>query len=126
MDMRSNLGRVRHLGAAREGTEHFWQQRVTSVALVPLVFWFVYSAIGLIGADHASLVGFFGVHGNMVMFTLFVGVLFHHTWLGLQMVIEDYVSSESLKIASLIAVKILVYLFGVSCVVAALRLGLGG
>ncbi len=126
MEMRSQLGRVRHLGAARDGTEHFWQQRVTSVALIPLVFWFVIQVIGLVGADYAAFKAWFGVHGNLTLFVVFIGVLFHHTWLGLEMVISDYVGTESSKVTLLLAVKFLLYLFGASCIIAALRLGLGG
>ncbi len=128
MEMRSALGRVRHLGSARSGTEHFIQQRVTSVALVPLAFWFVISVLSLVGAgvDHDTIKAWFQVHGNLVMYVLFIGVVFYHTWLGLEMVITDYVQSKWLEITMLIGVKMLAYLLATSCIIAGLKLGLGG
>lgn len=126
MELRSTLGRIRHLGAARSGTEHFWQQRVTSVALVPLAFWFLSSVLHLARGDFAALHAWFQVHGNLLLFMLFIGVVFHHTWLGLEMVITDYVGTEWMQRTVLVAVKFAIYALATSCILAGLRLGLGG
>jgi succinate dehydrogenase / fumarate reductase, membrane anchor subunit len=121
MKMQSPLARVRGLGSAKEGVEHWWVQRVTSVALVPLVIWFVFAIPTLAGADHAAFSSWIGQHGNLVLMILLVGVLFHHAQLGLQVVIEDYIHAEGTKVASILAVKLLAILCAVSSVLAMLR-----
>lgn len=123
MEMRSPLARVRGRGAAKEGVGHWWVQRVTSIALVPLVIWFVFSLPALIGADHAAFQAWVAQHGNLVLMTLLVGVMFYHAQLGLQVVIEDYIHTEGAKIATILAVKFIVFLCAASSVIALLRLG---
>ncbi|MCP5366800.1 MAG: succinate dehydrogenase, hydrophobic membrane anchor protein [Hyphomicrobiales bacterium] len=126
MDMRSHLGRARGLGSAKEGYDHWWGQRLTSIAMVPLSFWFVYSMVGLIGADYETLLAWAGTHGNALMMVLFVMTLFHHLNAGVQVIIEDYVHTEWLKIASLIVVKYGCIALALSCIIAVLRLAFGG
>ncbi len=125
MDMRTPMSRVRGLGAAGEGVGHWWAQRLTSIALVPLVLWFVYAAVGLVGADHAAFKAFLGEHGNALLMVLFVAVMFHHAQQGLQVVIEDYVHHEGAKVASLVAVKFLAVLCAASAILAVLRVAFG-
>ncbi len=125
MDMRSPMGRVRGHGSAGEATAHFWAQRMTSLALIPLSLWFVFAAVSLVGADHATFKAFLGHHGNVLLTVLFVLVLFRHAQLGLQMVIEDYVHADGSKLASLIAVKFLAALGAASCALAAIKLAYG-
>lgn len=124
--MRSPLGRVRGLGSAKDGTGHWWAQRVTALALVPLVIWFVFSVIGIAGADYAAFTAWLSsplVAGLMI---LLIVATFHHAQLGLQVVIEDYVHDEGVKVASLLAMKGLVVLFGVIGVLAVLKIAVGG
>src|SRR3982074_3848513 len=92
--MRSPLGRAIGLGAAKEGVEHWWRQRVTAVALVPLTLWFVIAVIGLVGADHAVFVAWARNPMTTVFIVLLLIATFYHTALGLQVVIEDYVHGE--------------------------------
>ena len=125
MEMRSDLGRVRGLGSAKEGAAQWWAQRITGVALVPLCLWFVVSAISLVGADLAAFKTWLGAHGNALLMVLFVIALFHHAQLGVHEVIEDYVHGEKAKVASLVAVKFVAALFGASCVLAILRVSFG-
>lgn len=120
MQMRSSLGRVRGLGSAKEGVGHWWAQRVTAIALVPLSIWFVCAAISLMGADYAAYVAWIGNFGNALLMILTVLVLFYHASLGMQVVIEDYVSSEMPRIIVLLAVKFVLYAFAASCVLAVL------
>ncbi len=126
MSMRSDLGRVRGLGAAKDGTTHWWAQRVTAVALVPLSLWFVFSAIALVGVDVAGFKTWLNDTGNLLLIVLFVGVLFYHMQLGIQVVTEDYVHGEKAKIIWLILNKILAVFFTVSCIIAVLKVAFGG
>ena len=121
----SSLSRVRGLGSAKEATAHWWAQRLTSIALVPLTIWFAVSALSLIGADLASFRAWLGEHGNSLLMVLWVATLFHHAQLGLRVIIEDYVHGESAKIASLIAVKFLAVVLATSSVLAVLRVAFG-
>ncbi len=104
-DLRSPLGRARGRGSAKEGTAHWWAQRVTAVALVPLTLWFVASMIVLAGAP-LPRVGLW--MGHPVVAALLIALLvavFHHAQLGLQVVIEDYVHAESTKLVLLLVAK---------------------
>ena len=124
--LRSPLGRVRGLGAAKEGVGHWWAQRVTAVALVPLTFWFVASIIGLIGADHATFVAWLRQPLNTILMTVFLAVGFHHLQLGLQVVIEDYVHNEAARIASVITVKFACALLALAGIFSVLKIAFGG
>ena len=118
MQMRSSLGRVRGLGSAKEGVGHWWAQRVTAIALVPLSIWFVVSAISLMGADYGEFVAWISIFGNALLMILTVLVLFYHASLGMQVVIEDYVGGEGARIIVLLAVKFVLYALAASCVLA--------
>ncbi|MBG1230808.1 succinate dehydrogenase, hydrophobic membrane anchor protein [Aestuariivirga litoralis] len=110
MSMRSELGKVRGLGAAHEGTGHFWQQRLTAVINLPLVVFFVWYVADHIGADRAAIVASF--KNPLVAFgfgALIVSTCWHMK-LGLQMIIEDYVHGHFTKFGSLIANNL--YAFG--------------
>ena len=120
MSLRSDLGRVRGLGSAKEGTSHWWAQRLTAVALLPLSFWFVWSVINLVGVDHIGFTNWLNESANLVLMILFVGSLFYHMQLGLQVVIEDYIHSEKKKVTSLVLNLFVAIVFGVSSIVALL------
>jgi len=126
MEMRSPLGRARGLGSAKEGIGHWWAQRVTAIALVPLSIWFVFSVVGLLGADLAQFQAWLGVFGNSLMMVLLVVALFYHAYLGMQVVIEDYVGGEGAKVATLMITKFVLFALAVSCVFAVFRLSFGG
>ncbi len=92
--LRTPLGRVRGLGSAKSGTHHWWMQRVTSLALLPLTLWFVISLIGLAGASYAETLAFIGAPVNAVLLLALIAASFHHMAAGLQVVVEDYVRGE--------------------------------
>jgi succinate dehydrogenase / fumarate reductase membrane anchor subunit len=123
--MRSPLGRVIGLGSAKEGAEPWWRQRVTAIALLPLALWFVIMVIELAGADRQALVAW--MHNPMaaVLMILLIVATFYHAALGLQVVIEDYLHSEGLKLAMLIAMRLLCVVFTVRGILAVLKLALG-
>ena len=109
--MRSPLGRAIGLGSAKEGVEHWWAQRVTAIALVPLVLWFVIAVIGLAGADvDDRRIGSANPMPAVLLVLLLIAT-FYHAALGLQVVIEDYVHSEPASSACLIVMRLACYRF---------------
>jgi succinate dehydrogenase / fumarate reductase membrane anchor subunit len=120
--MRSPLGRAIGLGSAKEGVEHWWHQRVTAVALVPLTLWFVLSIIGLAGADRAAMVAWLHNPMSAVMIILLLVATFYHLALGLQVVIEDYVHGEATKLGAIIVMRLLCVVFVVRGILAVLKL----
>jgi len=125
MSLRSPLGRVKGLGSAREGVGHWWAQRLTAIALVPLTVWFVASVVGLAGADYETMRAWLGAPMVAGLVILFLVTGLHHGQLGLQVVIEDYVSHEGAKIACLLVVKGLALVLGLSAVLAVLSVFFG-
>lgn len=126
MSHRSPLGRARGLGSAKDGTAHWWAQRVTAIALVPLSLWFVAGVLGLIGAGHEEALAWIGYPLNAVLLVLLIAVTFHHGQLGLQVVIEDYVHAEWLKIALILVAKFAAVLLALLGIVAVLAITFGG
>ena len=120
--LRSPLGRALGLGSAKEGVEHWWLQRVTAVALVPLVLWFVAALVRHLGADHAAAVAWLRSPLSAVAMILLVLATFVHMALGLQVVIEDYVHHEATKLASLILVRLACWALGAAALFAVLRI----
>ena len=124
MSLRSPLARVRHLGSAKDGTQHFWMQRVSAVALVPLSLWFVVGVIAHLGADAGQMKAWMASPVSAALMIAFVAATYYHGQLGLQVVIEDYVHDEGLKLAGVIAVKLGSAILALATIVAVLRLAL--
>jgi succinate dehydrogenase / fumarate reductase membrane anchor subunit len=124
--LRSALGQVRGLGSAKDGTHHWWGQRVTAIALVPLTVWFVVSVIGLAGAPYAEFKAWAGSPVVAVLLLALVAATFQHMRLGLQVVVEDYVHAEGCKIALLLAVNGGSLLLGALAALSILKLAFGG
>jgi succinate dehydrogenase / fumarate reductase, membrane anchor subunit len=122
--MRSQLGRARGLGAAKSGAKHWWLQRVTAVALIPLSLWFIYAALRLVGASHEELLAWIGGPVPVVLLIALVLASFYHLALGLQAVIEDYVAGETVRMATLLAIKGVIVLLALTCLISILKLGL--
>ena len=124
-DTRSPIARVRGLGSAKEGVQHWWAQRLTAVALVPLSIWWVAGMVAHTGAGHAEAAAWIARPINATLTIITLAMVFHHGQLGLQVVIEDYVHNKGAKIALLIAVKLLALLLALAGSLAVLRLMLG-
>jgi succinate dehydrogenase / fumarate reductase, membrane anchor subunit len=122
---RSPLSRAIGLGSAKSGVEHWWAQRVTAVALVPLTLWFVASIISHTGSDYVSFVTWLQTPAAMVLIILLLIFLFHHSALGLQVVIEDYVHSGA-RYAAVIAVRLCCFALSVTGIIAVLEIAFGG
>lgn len=122
MSLKSPLGQVRGLGSAKEGVQHWWAQRVTALALIPLSLWFVISIIFMAGADHADMVEWISSPFSAAIALLVIVATFWHAMLGVQVVIEDYVHNEAVKIASLLAIKGLLLLLGLACALSVIVL----
>jgi succinate dehydrogenase / fumarate reductase membrane anchor subunit len=105
MSLRSDIGKARGLGSAKEGVAHWWAQRLTAIALVPLILWFVAEIAGLAGADLVAVRAWIASPVVAVLLVLLIGATFHHAQLGMQVVIEDYVHSEACKLGGIILTK---------------------
>ena len=123
-DLRSPLSRAKGLGSAREGTGHFWHQRLTSLLLVPLVLWLGFSLASM-PVDHATLVGWIAQPLVTVALVLLISVVFYHAKLGLQVVIEDYVASHASRTVVLLLANLVCLLFGLVGVVSVLKIAFG-
>jgi len=124
MSIRTPFSRVQGLGASHSGTEHFWRERATSVALLPLTAWFVYAAVHLAGQSYQDAFTFLHEPVNAIAMVLFVVASVVHMTLGLQVVIEDYVHTEGNKLLLFLANKAFGWIIGVACVFSILRIAL--
>jgi succinate dehydrogenase / fumarate reductase membrane anchor subunit len=103
--MRSELGRVRGLGSAKEGVNHWWAQRVSAIALIPLSLWFAAEIMFLSDVDRATAIEWLGSPVTLGLMSLFLAALVYHAVLGLQVVIEDYVHAKVAKLILLLLVQ---------------------
>ena len=124
--MRTPLARVRGLGSAKEGVHHWWMQRLTAIALIPLVLWFVASVASMAGADHATFVAWVGSPLVAIALSLLIIATFYHAALGVQVVIEDYIIHEGWRLTWLIAVKFACFVLAVIGLFAVLKIAFGG
>ena len=125
MSLRTPLNKVLGLGSAKDGTEHFWGQRISGIALALLGVWFAVCMAQMPGFSHAEAVGFIGDPLNGVLLSLLVVAVGYHSYLGCQVVIEDYVHSHGLKLGSLILVRFAHILLAVAGIYGILKIGLG-
>jgi succinate dehydrogenase / fumarate reductase membrane anchor subunit len=119
---RSQLGRARGLGSAKSGLHHWWAQRVTAMALLPLSLYFVLSVLMLAGANRAEMAGYMAEPWNTVLFLCLIAALFYHLSLGLQVVVEDYVPKESTRRASILVLNGVIFFCALACAVSVLKL----
>jgi succinate dehydrogenase / fumarate reductase, membrane anchor subunit len=124
--LRTPLGRALGLGSAKEGVGHWWAQRVSAAALVPLGLWFAASLVALAGADRAAVAAWLKAPLPAVLMILTIGAVFYHGALGLQVVIEDYVPREGAKLAAIVLVRLLALALAVAGIFAVLKLAFGG
>jgi succinate dehydrogenase / fumarate reductase, membrane anchor subunit len=122
---RSIVARVQAQASTRQGGHHWLLERLTSVALVPLTLWFIVSAVGLSGAGYEEVRAWLSGPFNTTAMLLLILALFWHAQLGVQVIIEDYVHHETIKLVSLMLVNFAAIALGLACVVAVLKVSLG-
>jgi succinate dehydrogenase / fumarate reductase, membrane anchor subunit len=120
--MSTPLGRVLGLGSAKSGTEHFWRQRLTAVANVPLTIAFILIVMSLLGRNHAAVVQILGSPLVAIVMLLFIGSITTHMRIGMQVIIEDYVHDEVTKLVLLMANTFFAVAVGLACAFAILML----
>jgi succinate dehydrogenase / fumarate reductase, membrane anchor subunit len=125
MSLRTPLARVRGLGSAKEGTDHFWKQRLTAVSNLFLVSFLIVLLASLAGADYATVKGTLSKPYVAIPLLLLILSATVHMRLGMQTIIEDYVHSEGRKIAALMLNSFFAILVGITCVFAVLKLSFG-
>jgi succinate dehydrogenase / fumarate reductase, membrane anchor subunit len=119
------FGRLRALRTKSPALHHWWWQRITAVVLIPLSLWFAASLIAMVGAGHAAAAAWVGSPGVAFLLVVFILALCYHGYLGVEVVMDDYVHIEWVKAKGLLAVQVLLCLLGVIGVLAVLWV-LGG
>lgn len=125
MSLRSPLSQARGLGSAKDGVGHWWMQRMTAIALIPLSLWFVFSLVRFPLLDHATMVAWIHAPLVAVALVLFFLAMFYHAALGVQVVIEDYVGNEGVKLVSIVLTKLALFAFGAAAIFAVLKIAFG-
>ena len=125
VSLRSPLGRVLGLGSAKGGTGHWWAQRVSAIALIPLTLWFLFSLLALPALDYVTVRAWLSYPLSGFLAVLLIAVLTHHSYLGTTTVIEDYVPSVGAKLISLLCLQFVHVLVGGASIFAILRIAFG-
>jgi len=122
MSLETPLHKVEGLGSSHSGVAHFWRQRVTAAALIPLTIWFAISVLGLTGVNSAAAMTFLQHPLNAILMAAFVIVALYHMALGLQVVIDDYVYTNWQKLSLMLLMRIFAFAVGAICLFAILRI----
>ena len=106
---------VRH---KQSGASHWWGQRLSAIMLAPLMLWFVFSALGLVGADHSAFVNWLSFPVNALLMALMVITLFYHSQQGMKVIVEDYIKNVAVKLTTLMMVRVFAYIGVISSLLA--------
>jgi succinate dehydrogenase / fumarate reductase, membrane anchor subunit len=120
--LQTPLHRVQGLGSSHSGTGHFWRQRITAVALVPLGLWFTFAILGLIGTNEVAVLSFLGHPWNSLLMAAFTTTMLYHMSLGLQVVVDDYVHSTGMKIFLMLLIRFVMIATAITCIFALMRI----
>ena len=120
--LQTPLHRVQGLGASHSGTGHFWRQRITALALVPLGLWFTFEMVGLAGTNEVAVLSFLAHPWNALLMAAFASILLYHMSLGLQVVVDDYVHGAGARIFCLLLIRFVVIATISTCLFALIRI----
>lgn len=124
--IKTPLARARGLGAAHSGSEHWWAERLTSVAALPLTLWLAWSVMVMPDWGYESFLLWLHAPVNAILMVLTVLVMFYHAALGAQVIVEDYIHHEGFKTFKLIGIKLYFFAAGVACIFAILKIAFAG
>jgi succinate dehydrogenase / fumarate reductase membrane anchor subunit len=123
--LRSPLGRVEGLGSAKNGVHHWWLQRLSSIALVPLTIWFMVSLLSLPSLDHVTVIAWMAQSWTALLLILLVLVATYHSQLGVRVVVEDYIHTSGMRTLTLVILTFVHALIAVAGVFAILKVAFG-
>ena len=126
MNYQTALAKVKGLGSAKSGTEHFWMQRITAITLIPLSFWMVAFTQQLLISSHSEIISWLAEPINTVLAVCWVIAAFYHSALGLQVIVEDYIPTEWLKITLVWSIKLAFLFIGIAGVIAVFKISILG
>jgi len=126
MSLQTPLARARGLGSAKEGLHHWWMQRVTAVALIPLTLWLVYAIACIADADYKTVIDELSSPLNSSLLISLIIAAFYHAALGMQVVFEDYISTKSTRIVCIVVTNLLLFFLAITAVLSVVRIALGG
>lgn len=124
--LKSPMARAKGLGSANSGVDHWFSQRVTAIANIPLVIWAIWAVVHNLGASYVEFTTWLSHPLNAILMILFVISTFYHAYLGTQVVTEDYVHNEGFKLAKLIGQKLFFFAIGTASVFAVLKIAFTG
>jgi len=126
MSLRSPLGTAKGLGSAKDGLHHWWAQRVTAVALIPLTVLFAFQVALLSMSDYKTVIDCIGSPWSSALIISLIVAAFYHAALGMQVIYEDYISNKAIRIGAIMTTNIMLFLLGTAAIIAVLRIALGG
>ena len=122
--MKTPLAEARGWGTAKSGLAHWWHQRLTAIAMIGLVAWMCVIIVMLVGADYSGAMALLSHPVNAALIMLFIGVGFWHSSLGLQVVLEDYVAHEGVRLSLIIVIRMALVLLGAISLLSILKIAL--
>jgi succinate dehydrogenase / fumarate reductase membrane anchor subunit len=118
-EIQTPLAQVSRIAGVKQGgASHWWGQRLSAIVLAPLTLWFVFSALGLVGADHSAFVIWLSFPVNTLLMALIVVTLFYHSQQGMKVIVEDYIQNVAVKLTILMMLKVLAYIGVISSLLA--------
>ncbi len=116
------LKKAKGLGSAHEGVDHWMAQKITAIINAPIILWFVFSMVNIMGKSHETFTAWVANPIHTILLLIMVISVFYHAKLGAQVITEDYVSSKCFRLMKLIGQKIFFLVLGVSCVYSILKI----
>ena len=126
MSLRTPLSKAKGLGSAKDGTQHWWAQRVTAIALIPLTVWFAFKVALLSTSSYATVLASISSPWSAALIISLIIAAFYHAALGMQVIYEDYVSGKAIRIIAIMGTNLLLFLLGTSATIAVVRIAIGG